>query len=954
METNQRIQQLLDLKQSQSDQRLESIQMQIQKCLEEITLLHDSIPDKQEDAILRWLNFRQMSWRYDEVPLAYQKTFRWIFQRPGTEDAWEDFASHLCGSGINAPYFINGKAGSGKSTLMRFIIDDGETHAKLSQWASANQLLVLHFFFWNLGTPLQKSQVGMLRALLHKVLSQHPELTPAIFPTLYQNWKDLYADEEPSYVEVKKAFELLVNKASTFLKICIFIDGIDEFDGDHRDLSQFVRSLASENIKLIVSSRPISASVHVFQDCPTLRLQDLTKHDMSLFIKGNLVSHQSFTQMSKHFPQVAEDLVTEISTKAEGVFLWVKLVVRLLIDGLEAGDSIMDLQKKLRSLPPDLKDLYRRMLAKMLPEYQIQASEIFQLFHIWNTYTSSQPLRTLLLAFALQTPSEVLHQAVAPLDLDSYIWLLNTAEARIRSRCCGLIEVRNNHGHANAIHDWATMEEVDASVVSYLHRTVAEFLVSDDVWNETCGMTKDTGFNPFLNLSSACLSMVKCESSITRPDVKMHLENMMTFVRSATQLDDQTLRKYMNDIEETMSRHQQLYEIQMNGRVSLIGNWLPDVFQVGLLSITSAEQDTLRRVGCHLDLAARTGIIRYLRANSSFQSCDSLTKHALALHALDSWQDDPQRISLQDRTESLTFLLRGARLEDETALSRFLWRSALTIGRAMVKDKPVDCAELLRSFLTTTRNRKALMAGENIDTGSQDPWILIRELRSQRKLLADELERLVTANFHTDVSSKYLEEISDESGILSHTFERRNYRRGRRAPGTLQAPGAPMQRKFNRNSRRRNKVKAINSERRPSVFRVEIPQRTGLAQVYPYHPTTVNGQHLDRDYPHRTDDHIFGSQNHAPSPTQPQLYPSAEFSDNSSQPHFHPASSDCRIFYTGDPFQPSLGSGFRGPPGSLDARQFLSTKPAEYPCQNLQNNGAPSQYLPGAAGNGFR
>lgn len=600
METSQRIQQLLDLKQSQSSPRSESIEMQVRACLEEITHLHDSIPDKQEDAILRWLNFRQISWRYDEVPLAYEKTFRWIFRKPGAEDAWDDFANHLCGNGINAPYFINGKAGSGKSTLMRFVIDDGETHAKLSQWASGNQLLVLHFFFWNLGTLLQKSPVGMLRALLYKVLSKHPELIPAIFPSLYQNWKVSYADEEPRYVEVKKAFELLVDKARTFLKICIFIDGINEFDGDHRDLSQFIRSLASENIKLVISSRPISASVHVFQYCPTLRLQDLTKHDMSLFIKGNFVSHQSFTQMSKRFPQVAEDLVTEIGTKAEGVFLWVKLVVRLFVDGLAAGDNIMDLQKKLRSLPPDLKDLYRRMLAKMLSEYQIQASEIFQLFHIWNNSTLSQPLRTVVLAFALQSPSEVLHQAVVPLDLDTYIWLRDTAEARIRSRCCGLIEVRNNCSRANAIHDWATVEEDDASVVCYLHRTVVEFLVSDDVWNETCGMTKDTGLNPFLNLSSACLSMIKCESGITRPDIIMHLGNMMTFLRLATELDDQTLHEYMSDVEETMTRHQQLHEIQKNGRVSLVGHWLPDVFPVRLLGLTLSDQKTLRRGGCHL------------------------------------------------------------------------------------------------------------------------------------------------------------------------------------------------------------------------------------------------------------------------------------------------------------------------------------------------------------------
>lgn len=68
--------------------------------------------------------------------------------------------------------------------------------------------------------------------------------------------------------------------------------------------------------------------------------------------------------------------------KAEGVFLCVRLVVRLLVDGLEAGDTIMDLQAKLQSLPRDLKDLYREMLSRTLPEYQVQASEILQMFRV--------------------------------------------------------------------------------------------------------------------------------------------------------------------------------------------------------------------------------------------------------------------------------------------------------------------------------------------------------------------------------------------------------------------------------------------------------------------------------------------------------------------------------------------------------------------------------------------
>ena len=121
----------------------------------------------------------------------------------------------------------------------------------------------------------------MLRSLLHHILAQYRDLVPAVFPTLYaDDGKPLSDDEPPSYVELKGAFERLKIRSATFLRICIFIDGIDEFEGDHRDMSMFLRSIASPSIKVVVSSRPVNGCLNAFKDCPTLKLQDLTRNDM--------------------------------------------------------------------------------------------------------------------------------------------------------------------------------------------------------------------------------------------------------------------------------------------------------------------------------------------------------------------------------------------------------------------------------------------------------------------------------------------------------------------------------------------------------------------------------------------------------------------------------------------------------------------------------------------------
>jgi NACHT domain len=779
--SNQKIQRILDIIESQSGSKSDLIQDQINRRLDEITLWHQSINPNREQTILKWLNFRQMVWRYEEVPMAYQETFQWIFRPPSQNDSWDDFGDYLARHRVDTPYFINGKAGSGKSTLLRFIVDNERTYEKLAHWAPPDQLLVLHFFFWNLGTPLQKSQTGMLRAILHKALSKHPELIPGTLPRIYSNWEDSYVGDQPSFNEMKRAFELFLLKASKFLKICIFIDGIDELDGDHRDLAQFTRSLAGENVKLVVSSRPINASVYVFRDCPTLKLQDLTRHDMAQYIKGNLVLHQIMTQMAKHDPRAAEQIITEIEEKADGVFLWVRLVVRLLVDGLEAGDSVTDLQKKLRSLPQDLKDLYRRMLSKILPEYQVQASEILQLFHIWNIYTLYQPLSLITLAFAMQSPSEAFRRTVAPIDLETYSWLCNTAEARIQSRCCGLLEAGRERGPANVILDWASGEINDGSVVRYLHRTVAEFLVSGDVWDETCRMTATSGFKPALNLSSACLSMIKSASPITRAsEIKTLLVNMTTFLRSATYLKIQILCDYMNDIERSMTNNQNLPNWSSQTLSTFNGHWLFKFFQPRIgPDFARALEGSLEGEG-QLNLAARTGFIQYLSATRDSQVRRLVPESTMLLYlALQSWLDKPQLISLQDRTDTIKYLLLIA-CPREYNLAFELWNSALVIGgQLLASGAAVDCAELLRSFILTVHNKSILTSGTNVEKGLR----LLSDLQQERKLLADELRRLLYEPFGSDVSSQYIVEISEELGVVSHKagkFER------------LVPPGAPI------------------------------------------------------------------------------------------------------------------------------------------------------------------
>ncbi len=124
--------------------------------------------------MLDCLSFGTMADREEEITEAHQNTFLWLLNpdlKSPQKQTWVDFIEWLkSGRGT---YWINGKAGSGKSTLMRLISKSKQTSAALREWSGSSHLIVGNFFFWNSGTVEQRSQIGLLRTLLHDILRQH-------------------------------------------------------------------------------------------------------------------------------------------------------------------------------------------------------------------------------------------------------------------------------------------------------------------------------------------------------------------------------------------------------------------------------------------------------------------------------------------------------------------------------------------------------------------------------------------------------------------------------------------------------------------------------------------------------------------------------------------------------------------------------------------------------------
>ena len=133
---------------------------------------------------------------------------------------------------------MNGKAGPGKSTFMKYLRYDKRTSAALCKWAGRSELLLKSSTFGAEGPRCKNSQMGLYRSLLLKVLNQRRELIPVVFPSVCRSILsgEINGAVDLTQIELKDAFLTPVNAIRDDLSICFIIDGIGEYGGDHTEV----------------------------------------------------------------------------------------------------------------------------------------------------------------------------------------------------------------------------------------------------------------------------------------------------------------------------------------------------------------------------------------------------------------------------------------------------------------------------------------------------------------------------------------------------------------------------------------------------------------------------------------------------------------------------------------------------------------------------------------------
>lgn len=423
--------------------------------------------------ILQNLRFSDIADRYERIEEAHKKTFEWIFsdteyqgERPShpvvpSGQKWSDrhvsFVDWLR-SDTNL-FWITGKPGAGKSTLMKYLYNDTRTRPLLDSWKGEDELVTASFFFWNSGTVMQMSKEGLLRAILYEALQTCPKDVPHHFPDRWEYYQLFGADTRPwSWLELTKAFESLIDSKSK--KFFFVIDGLDEFQGDCAELATWIVKVSSRpNVKICVASRPWLDFEDAFKSIPFLRVEDLSAPDIYTFTTEKLQASEMFCELQTLEPNSAQILIAEVLEKASGVFLWVRLVVMSLLEGLRDGDTMADLLERLRDLPSDLENLFQKIFDGLTSKHRQQASRLIRII-----LASERPFTLLSLSFAHNTIDEAITAEVGHLDSQAANFRTENARRYLSSRCKGLLEAP----------DFA--QQGPHTTIQFLHKTVRDFV----------------------------------------------------------------------------------------------------------------------------------------------------------------------------------------------------------------------------------------------------------------------------------------------------------------------------------------------------------------------------------------------------------------------------------------------------------------------------------------------
>jgi ankyrin repeat protein len=292
---------------------------------------------------------------------------------------------------------ITGDMGTGKSILMSYLADHIKPHVNTITCAASHKITVCSFFCDDKDVGRKNGQ-AILRGLLYQILHQRHDLM--------EHATARFSEIAPGRWSLLVLWEILRDiMLNPITGTVVFIlDAIDECEPvSRRRVLTLVRQFLTRTphpsgncIKFLISSRPnVDIMEEVGQCSNRVSLDDEgrireVQRDLLLVVKDQLDELEVYTHWTT---KTREALESSIVMKAEGNFLWVRLVIQRLKRGRQNKkffDQVLD------ESPKDLDGMYCRILADIDTENQDDAAKILRIL-----VSSLRPITTEELRLAL-------------------------------------------------------------------------------------------------------------------------------------------------------------------------------------------------------------------------------------------------------------------------------------------------------------------------------------------------------------------------------------------------------------------------------------------------------------------------------------------------------------------------------------------------------------------------
>lgn len=317
---------------------------------------------------------------------------------------------------------------------------------------------ILHFFFdFRRGKNVNNSLEGLLRSLLYQLIKAMPQLE---VKDLDDGKRDCFSD----WSERRLRNVLRASLENATGGVCIFVDGLDEYEGKVLDLIQYLKSLATSigsqrtSVKVCVSSRPEPVPSQLLQHLPNLSTSD---HNAS-----GILSHCLRT-LEGLAPEIPEDLdISRLShmivNRAEGVFLWARFALDEVVQGYCSGERFEELLVRLQAIPRDLEDVYDRMLSRIEPTAKQECMIMLQLVCFAKRSLTWQEL-LVATNFAMNKDVVISERICSDEDSANAPKVYNAFSRRLRAKAVGLLELVKTKRYGD-------------EAVKLIHRSVSTYL----------------------------------------------------------------------------------------------------------------------------------------------------------------------------------------------------------------------------------------------------------------------------------------------------------------------------------------------------------------------------------------------------------------------------------------------------------------------------------------------